>query len=78
MVLMGMILKMEEVTQRFGIDISANKSEILYNDRGESNVRLREVSLRGQSMKQVEEFVNLGGVIPSNGKFALDIKKRRA
>ena len=75
---MGMILKMEEVTQRFCINISANKSENLYNDRGDRTVRLREVSLRGQSVKQVEEFVYLGGVILSNGKFALDIKKRRA
>ena len=75
---MGMILKMEEVTQSLGINISANKSEILYNGRGEGNVRLHEVSLRGPSMKQVEEFVYLGGVILSNGKFALDIKKRRA
>ena len=40
--LMGMIMKIEEVTQRFDINISAKKSEILYIGRGEGKVRVRD------------------------------------
>ena len=34
-VMVGMVMRMEEVTQRFGINISAKTSEILYIGRGE-------------------------------------------
>ena len=34
-VMVGMVIRMEEVTQRFGIIISTKKREILYIGRGE-------------------------------------------
>ena len=57
MVAMGM--KMEQVTQRFGIDISVRKSEVLFIGRGEGNVRIGESQLKRQPMKQVEELTYL-------------------
>ena len=78
MVMNAMVMKMEEVTQRFGINISTKKSEILYIERGVSNIRVEDVQLRGQTMKTVEEFTYLGSVIASNGKFTQDIERRRA
>ena len=47
LVMVAMVLKMEEVTQKFGINISARKSELLYIGRGEGNVRVEDISLRG-------------------------------
>ena len=78
MVMAALVMKMEEVTQRFGINISAKKSEILYIGRGVSDVRVEDVQLRGQAMKTVEEFTYLGSVMASNGKFTQDIERRRA
>ena len=77
-VMVGMVMRMEEVTQRFGINISAKKSEILYIGRGEGDVRMEDMELREQRMKQVEEFVYLGSVFTSDGKFVQDIERRRA
>ena len=73
-VMVGMVMRMEEVTQRFGINISAKKSEILYIGRGEGDVRMEDMELREQRMKQVEEFVYLGSVFTSDGKFLQDIE----
>ena len=77
-VMVAMVMRMEQVTQRFGINVSAKKSEILYIGRGEGDVRIEDMELRGQRMKQVEEFVYLGSVFTSDGKFAQDIERRRA
>ena len=66
------------MTQRFGINISAKKSEILYIGRGEGDVRIEDVQLRGQRMKQAEEFVYLGSVFTSDGRYRQDIERRRA
>ena len=46
MVLTGMVMSMEKVTQRFSINIGANKCEILYIGRREGNVRLEDPQLR--------------------------------
>ena len=78
MVMAALVMKMEQVTQRFGINISAKKSEILYIGRGDSDVRVEDVRLRGQAMKAVDEFTYLGSVMASNGKFTQDIERRRA
>ena len=78
MVLVGMVMSMEQVTQRFGINISAKKSEILYIGRGEGNVRTEDLQLRGQALKQVEEFIYLGSVFASDGRIIQDIERRRA
>ena len=78
LVMVAMVMKMEEVTQSFGINISARKSELLYIGRDEGNVRVEDISLRGQMMRQVEEFTYLGSVITSDGKFIQDIERRRA
>ena len=62
-------MRLEQLTQR-----SATKSEILYIDRGESDVRVEDVQLRGQAMKTVEVFTYLGSVMASNSKFSQDIE----
>ena len=72
------MMRMEEVTQRFGINISAKKSEVLHIGRGEGDIRMEDMELREQRMKQVEEFVYLGSVFTSDGKFMQDIERRRA
>ena len=78
MVLVGMVMRMELVTQRFGINISAKKSEMLYVGRGQGNVRVEDLHLRGQTMKQVEEFTYLGSVVASDGRIIQDVERRRA
>ena len=78
MVLSGMIMRMEAVTQRFGINISAKKSEVLYVGRGPGDVRVEDVTLRGENIRQVGEFTYLGSVIATDGKTINDIEKRRA
>ena len=41
MVLVGMVMRMELVTQRFGINISAKKSEVMYVGRGSGDLSHR-------------------------------------
>ena len=48
MVMAAPLMKMEHVTQSYGINISAKKSEILYIVTGESDVRVKDVQLRGR------------------------------
>ena len=76
MVLVGMVMRMELVTQKFGINISARKSEMLYVGRGQGNVRVEDLQLRGQTMKQVEEFTYLGSVVASDGRIIQDVVKK--
>ena len=78
LVMVAMVMRMEQVTQRFGINISARKSEVLFIGRGEGDVRMEDLQLRGQPMKRVEEFTYLGSIITSDGKSIQDIERRRA
>ena len=47
MVMAALVMKMEQVTHRSGISISAKKSEILDIGRGKSDVRFEDLQLRG-------------------------------
>ena len=67
-----------ECNPEIRINIGARKSEVLYIGRHEGSVRVQDISLRGQAMKQVEEFTYLGSVTTSDGKLVQDIQKRRA
>ena len=78
MVLVGMVMRMELVTQRFGINISAKKNEVVYVGRGSGDVRVEDVNLRGETIRQVSDFTYLGSVVTSDGKVKEDIEKRRA
>ena len=78
LVMVAMVMRLEQVTQRFGINISARKSEVLFIGRGEGDVRMEDLQLRGQPMKKVEEFTYLGSVVTSDGKCIQDIERRRA
>ena len=78
MVMAASVMKMEQATQRLGINIGAKKSESLYIGRGESDVSIEDVRLIGQTMKAVDEFTKLGRVMASIGKFTQDIERRRA
>ena len=69
-----MVLMMEELTQRFGNNVSAKKSEFLYIGRDVSDIRVEDVQLKGQG----QEFTYLGSVIASNGKFTQEIERRKA
>lgn len=42
-VMVAMVMRMEQVTQRFCINISARKSEILFITQGEGNVRSEDI-----------------------------------
>ena len=56
-VMVAILMRMEEVTQR-----------VLYIGRDERSLRV-DISLGGQAMKQVEELTYPGSVITSDGKF---------
>ena len=43
----AMVMKIERTKQRFGINISARKSELLFIGRGEGDVRMGGLQLRG-------------------------------
>ena len=77
MVLVVMVMRMEVVTQRFGINISAKKSGVMYVDRGSVNVRMEDVNLRRETIRKLSEFTYLGSVVTSDGKTREDIEKRR-
>ena len=78
MILVGMVMRMELVTQRFGINISARKSEVMYVGRGQGNVRAEDIQIRGQTVREVEEFTYLGSVVTADGRINQDIERRRA
>ena len=78
MVLASMVMRMEGVTQKFGINISAKKSEVMYVGRGSGEVRVEDVTLRGETIREVGEFTYLGSVVTTDGKSTKDIEKRRA
>ena len=59
------------------INISARKSEVLFIGRGEGDVRIKHLQLKGHPIKQVEEFTSLGNVVTTAGKCMQDIKRRR-
>ena len=69
---------LEEVTQSFGINISSRENELLYIGRNQGNVRVEDIALKSQMMKQVEEFTYLGSVKTGDGKFIQDIERMRA
>ena len=50
-VMVGMVMRMEEVTQRFDKNISANKTEILYISKGVGDVRMEDMELTEQRVK---------------------------
>ena len=50
-VLVVMVMRIQEVTQRFGKDISAKKVEVKFIGRGEGDVRIDYMVLRGQRKK---------------------------
>ena len=54
MVISALVMKMEEMTQRFVNNISAKKSEFLYSGSGASDVRVVDVQLMWQAMKTVK------------------------
>jgi hypothetical protein len=78
LVLVGLVVRMEEVTQRFGINISVKKSEVMCIGRGAENLNVEDLEFRGQTMKQVEEFIYLGSTVTSDGKFVRYMERRKA
>ena len=55
-VMEAIVLMKKHVTQKLGINMKAPKCEILLIGRGEGDVRKQDWQLKGQPMKQVEEF----------------------
>ena len=52
--------------------------KLLYIGRDEASVRVQDISLTGLVLEQIEEFIYLGSVITSDGKFVQYIERRRA
>ena len=77
LVVVAMVIRMERVTQTFRINISAQKSEVMFIGRGEGDVSIEDLQLRAQPMKKVKEFTYLGTIITSEGKFIEDIERKR-
>ena len=50
-VLALLVVKMEEVTQRSGINISQTKSEVMVNGREQEQLRVENVGLREKILK---------------------------
>ena len=78
LVMVALVKKMDEVSQRFGMNISAKKSVLLYIGRDEGNVILENIRLRDQTLKQAEEFTYVLNVAGSNGKTKQNVESRRA
>ena len=72
----ALVMKVEEVTKRIGINVIAKKSENLDIGRGVSDVRLEDVQLRGQAMKEVDGLTYLRSMMISNGKFTQDVDSK--
>ena len=72
-VLAALVMKMEEVTQRVGISISQKKSEVMVVGRDQEQLRVEDVELRGERLKQTEEYIYLGSAITADGRHARDI-----
>ena len=51
LVMVTMVMKLEELTQRFGTNTSARKSEFPYIGRDEGSVLVHGNAFRGQAMK---------------------------
>ena len=78
LVLAALVMKMEEVTQRVGINISQKKSEVMVIGREQEQLRTENVELRGERLKQTEEYIYLGSAITSDGRHVRDMERRRA
>jgi len=78
LVLAALVVKMEEVTQRVGINISQKKSEVMVIGREQEQLRTENVELRGERLKQTEEYIYLGSAITSDGRHVRDMERRRA
>ena len=78
MVLALMLERMEEVTQDYGINISTKKTEVMCIRRELEQIRVEDVVMRGEMLKQVEEFTYLGSVFTADGRCIKDIDRRKA
>jgi hypothetical protein len=74
MVLVSLVARMEEVTQRLGINISIKKSEVMLVSREEVDLNVNQLEFRGECMKQVKEFKYLGSMFTSDGGHKRDIQ----
>ena len=71
------MLRMEEETQNFSINISTRKSEIMVIGRHEEDIHLEDIVIRGQELKLVDKFVYLSSTITSDGRQTEDIERRK-
>ena len=78
LVQVAMFMRTEQVTKGFMINISGRKREVVFIGRGEGDVRMEGLQLRGTPMKQVEKSTYLGSAVTSDGKCIYDIERRRA
>ena len=78
LVLAFLVMKMEEVTQRVGINISHKKSEVMVVTREQEQLSVEILELRGKRLKQTEEYMYLGSATTSDGWDIRDMKRRLA
>jgi hypothetical protein len=78
MALALMLERMEAVTQDYGINISTKKTEVMCVRREQERLAVEDVVMRGEMLKQVDEFVYLGSVFTADGRCTRDVERRKA
>ena len=69
------MIRLEEVTQRYGLNISVKKTKkLITGESSDSNAA--ELSLRQEAVEQVDEFVYLGSAMTNTGSSEKDIIRR--
>ena len=60
LVLVGIVMRMEVLTQRFEGKNCAKNSKVTQDGRRLGNVTVEELNLKGETIRQVEEFTYMG------------------
>jgi hypothetical protein len=73
-----MILKLEQVTQAWSMCISVPKTKIMSLSRPRGTQPMRDISIRGDVVGIVDEFVYLGSMLSSDGSLDKEVNRRIA
>ena len=74
--LQHMILKLEEVTQAWGMCISVPKTKIMSLSRPHGTQQMHDINIRGDNVGVVDEFVYLGSMLSCDGSLDKEINRR--
>jgi Reverse transcriptase (RNA-dependent DNA polymerase) len=65
--------RVSEQGERLGLVINSSKTKVMAVSKEERSLK---ISIKGQDLEQVKEFVYLGGVVSQDGRCEADIKRR--